>query len=629
MTTIYEKIIRIIQENAGITCSQIAEKVSLSTKTVYSKIKDLNAQLEGAKIVAKMGKGFYLDIFDEDKFQKCRSDYVSKTSPVPTGSKERISFIVKSLLLHDGYIKIETIADRLYTSRNTISTDLKEVESRLNNFDIKIKRKPGYGLTIEGTELNIRRCLISTIFRYKTDSLRLDIDNEIKRRIVEDVTRTLKRHNTNIAEYNFDNVIIHAYVAYLRNRYATPLDFGEKDIEQLKAIIGADYFEIAQDLVKTLEKSLSISFGDGEISYLAMHLGGKATINSDNLIINKRIEKLVMNILEYINDDLHLDFRNDLDLYLSLIQHIVPLDIRMRYSITARYPLTEHIISKYPLAYTIATSAASYLRSYYGNPLPEDETALLAVIFGLATDKRSKNKYNIAVICASGKGTAALFMRRFQEAFKPYIGEIYELNAIEVIGFDFKSHHIDYAFSTIDLRIPVPVPLIEVSIILDEQDIHHVHKVLDTGSNAFIRDYFKAEYFIPDLKAENKTEALTKIVDQLKTCKKVRNDYLASILQREELGQTEFGNQVALPHAMTPDDQTYVFTAILNKPLLWDENEVQVIFLISLSDNDRENNENIYRVITNYFSNKALIENTLKERTYSNMIEQLKIANSL
>ena len=49
----------------------------------------------------------------------------------------------------------------LYVSRSTITNDIRNVEDSLKSYHITLIRRPNYGLHIQGSEFDIRNCMIS------------------------------------------------------------------------------------------------------------------------------------------------------------------------------------------------------------------------------------------------------------------------------------------------------------------------------------------------------------------------------------------------------------------------------------------------------------------------------------
>ena len=56
-----------------------------------------------------------------------------------------------------------------------------------------------------------------------------------------------------------------------------------------------------------------------------------------------------------------------------------------------------------------------------------------------------------------------------------------------------------------------------------------------------------------------------------------------SVFKREEMSTTELGNMVAIPHAMSNDsEEAVVSVMILKKPILWENEKVQVVLLLNV-----------------------------------------------
>ncbi|MFB8732997.1 helix-turn-helix domain-containing protein [Bacillus sp. SL00103] len=76
---------------------------------------------------------------------------------VPVMPEERVRFIMRKLLLQQDYLKIDQLAEELFISRMTVSSDLKKDEL-LARYGMALVSKPGFGLKIEGDELQKRTC---------------------------------------------------------------------------------------------------------------------------------------------------------------------------------------------------------------------------------------------------------------------------------------------------------------------------------------------------------------------------------------------------------------------------------------------------------------------------------------
>lgn len=92
-------------------------------------------------------------------------------------------------------------------------------------------------------------------------------------------------------------------------------------------------------------------------------------------------------------------------------------------------------------------------------------------------------------------------------------------------------------------------------------------------------------------------------------------------MKREELGQTDFGNLAAMPHPYKLlEEETKVFVGVLEKPVQWTKNIVQVLFLTSIGKSD-DNLPVFYEVTAKVMGDKEGIERLIKEKQYHTLMD--------
>lgn len=631
-----KQLLDILKTNQIMTSSQISSIINLSEKTVRTRLKILSNELEqhGAMLIARPGSGFQMKINNEELFFNWYNKTMKTESMVPSTSSERVQYTLGFLLNSDEYIKLDDMAEMLFVSRNTIAADLKRVEYILNLYQLKINRKPNYGIRIEGSEFNRRICIGNCLYKNNMIQVEEQEQKEEVRKLSKIINKVAKKYRLRMTENVFENLISDAFIANNRIRQGHLMKYTQDKKDEMAQIIRDKAIYAANEMSEEIEKQIGVQYNEDEILYFALHLSGKVSSDSqgkygNNLVISSQIDELVLKMLNAIYDGLHLDFRNNLELRMSLNQHMVPLDIRLRYDILMENPLLDQIKTKYASSYTVAMTAASALKNYYQKEIPEDEIGYFAVLFALVMERKDKtiHKYNIVVVCASGRGTSQLFMYKYKQAFGQYINKIYELTVFDLEDLDFMSFGIDFVFTTIPLNINLPVPVYEVSLFLDSNEITNYQKIFEKGDQNFIYHYFSNDLFMPDLKAAHKGEAIKKICEFAKRKKRLPDDFYELVIKREEMGQTDFGNLVAIPHPYKViNDDKFVVVAILEKPIWWGHNDVQVIFLISLAQEDNQDIEQFYSVITNYLSDLDLVLETINNPSFSNLIVQLEKA---
>ena len=83
---------------------------------------------------------------------------------LPADSEERIDYLLALFLNREEYQKLEDLSEFLFVSPKTLSNEMKKVEYILSKFSLRIERRPHYGMRIEGTEVNKRRCILQHFF---------------------------------------------------------------------------------------------------------------------------------------------------------------------------------------------------------------------------------------------------------------------------------------------------------------------------------------------------------------------------------------------------------------------------------------------------------------------------------
>ena len=96
-----------------------------------------------------------------------------------------------------------------------------------------------------------------------------------------------------------------------------------------------------------------------------------------------------------------------------------------------------------------------------------------------------------------------------------------------------------------------------------------------------------------------KEELLNTIVGKLVEDKYAPEDFLESILEREELGQTNLNNILAIPHPMSlMAFKSVVPVAMIPNGIDWgDGHLVKFVFLFSITKQDYTNTEHIYDLL--------------------------------
>lgn len=592
------QIIKILQnQDEAISAKRIGFELGLSSRTIRNEIKNQNKNLNkvGLEINSFHRKGYQLNIVNEDLYY----DYLSKTieeknlvgNPIPKDSEGRVHYIIKKLLVSKDYIKSEDICDEIYISRSTFNNDFIKVKESLEYFNLHIESKPGYGMILRGSEIR-KRSAISMYF-YDMDSYSSIVVeqeentkyNEISNMLLE----LMHKHEFRLTDLGFKNLVTHIIIALIRleDNFAVPTPDGFEKIVQTEA------YDLSCELCDRLEKKYEVKLPESERLYIALHLSGKESsqhINANQISFEKN-RMLFDEMYQYINDNFGMDLSEDIDLFTSLSLHFEPMRHRLEYGLRIENPLLETIKQEQSEAFEVAIAASKIIEKHWGFSLSEEEIAYIALHFALSIDHyhNRSNLKNVLIVCASGVGSSQILLHKVKQQFASSLGqvevsELYSLDKVEIDTFDF-------VLTTVPIKKDLGIPILEVNYFLSSTDVRGISNLLSNENSNFdfIDKYFSNELFFADLQANTAEEAITLMCEEISKVKTVPNDFLSSVLEREAYSATEFGNQIALPHPMRAiTDETFVAIGVLEKPILWKNNYVRFVMLISVSKDSNE-----------------------------------------
>lgn len=622
-----------LSEEEYTTSDKLADMLKISLRTVRNRIKELNYSLKdcGAFIDAKPRYGYRISIRDSALYhefrEECKREYIA-TEQIPSTGKERVSYLLAYLLNHDDYVKSEMLMDFLYISKGTLTSTIKQVENMIAPFGLKLERRPGYGIRVMGDEFNIRRCMGEYLVHKR---LLRDFGEERQSGELDVLAKLIMEcadiYGIKFTESVFERFVNDIFIQIKRIRshhYSTVPQEGISGLRQRE--VG-----FIDEIQRRLSEQYGIEMPKSEQLYIAVHLAGKRmvgdqTANERNFIIQENINKLSVDMLETIYEQVGIDLRSNFELRMTLNQHLVPLDIRIRFGLPLANNMLDEIKEKYMMGYNIAAIAATVLHEYYHKPVAEDEIGYLALIFALAWEQMGLNKeirkFRILVVCNSGKGISRLLMYRFKQVFSDYISHIYVSDLQELSSFDFKQ--VDYVFTTVPIRQNIPVPIQEVGVFLEEKDLRNVRRVLESGCKGYLVHVYREEHFFAYISGNTREEVLEEMCRRIYAQRSFPSGLYESVMEREFLWSTDFGNQVAIPHPnkiMT--DETLIYVAILEKPIIWSRYPVQVVMLMLIGRLEGKELQDFYEMTTRFIADREAIDRLIEKRNYESLTEGL------
>lgn len=624
------KVLRYIKNRPGVFPDRLCEEFNVSDRTIRTYVKKLNTILEPAAYIQKArGGGYSLVVDDEEAFRSIAEGSASPgIGPIPSTPEGRVRYLLRDLLSRADWITLDDLSEILFVSRNAISNDLKQVEDELGRFDLTLERRPHYGIRVTGTEMSRRLCLANTALDgLMDDGSGVEGNRATLDTIASCVDGVIADEGFQINSAAYQNLMVHIAIAVRRIREGCYVPMEAEHIDRLRP---TREFAVAGCVAKGIEEAFDVKLPEEEVSYIAIHLAGKQSLyagteGNEGLVISDEVWDVVSEMLECIWDTYHFDFRGDLELRMNLARHIVPLAVRLKYRMRIDNPLLADIKERFPLAYSMGLDSSVILAEYYGNRLSDDEIGYIALAFALALERQKGEapRKNILVVCASGQGSAKLLEYRYRQEFGALVDRIVTCDVSHIDSIDMSG--IDYVFTTVPLNRSLPVPVREVSFFLDDADMRGVREALtEVDITGELAPFFSRDLFVTHLDVADRREAIAELCDLVSKHRDVPDGFLELVLRREELAQTSFGNQVAMPHSVRAvTDETFVCVGLLKHAVEWNGQAVRAVFLVSVSKAKDKKLDKFYRSISKLLTNKEAIQELVDTQTWETFAKLL------
>ena len=632
MNTRQNKIILELINFENETIANLAVTFNVSYRTIQNDIQQINSEIQNydACIITNTSNGVHIQIPDDYK-EKLLTDL----NDAACNENEQIIFaVLEQILYAEEYVKLDDLSERLFINRKSLSIYLKDVKKILSNYNLKLVSKPGYGLKLEqeegALETKIRRLIL--FCKHKNNKFYpITFSDELCKKVESIIRKYSDEYQYVTTQEGMEELKDGILIAATRIKQNKMNEYGEEVISYISEI---QEFSIAQKLVKEIGNILSIQYDVQETCYVARLLRAHRRLTKDDIEklqnnIRDELDELINSILNEIESKFQINLHNDLDLYIGLGMHLVPLISRIQFNVHLNNPIIEEVKRNYMLAFDMATTASKVIEDKFDIVLSEDEVGYLATHLNLALVRQNSEVQpkNILVVCSSGGGLAKLLEYKIKQNFGPMINDIDTCNMYELRNIDMSKY--DYVLTTVKLDYQPTKPTLQISHMLTSDDVKKVTNVLnETNSTKTLLDVSTNELFFNDIKAKSKEEVIEKICEKLKNKIPLQKDFVEQIFNREKVYSTEIGNGVVFPHPLVSTTPiTFISITVLNKPILWDNEMIQVVMVSNTKVGESAELQTMYDQFAQFVSNKQNIVELIKKpeyKTFKKLVEMEK-----
>ena len=598
-------------QNETLPQEELAQRLSVSTRTVRADITALNALLlhYGAQFILTRGSGYQLVIHDPTRYQTLEES-APKAQHIPRTAADRIHFLLVRFLTSAFSIKLEDLADAWFVSRATLQGDMVDVRERFQRYQLTLETRPRHGMKLFGSEVSIRACLTDLLWELSQQGPLNPLigeeafDASVPTLLAGVLQETLTRHHVRLTDAGERFICLYVAVAVRRVSEGYPLaDFSAEDV-------GQNVRDAARELANTMQQLAGKLLAPAEEEWLCVHLAARQVQDVDPGTISADDDEALVNyILRYINQQYNYNLLDDAQLHADLLTHIKTMITRVRYQIMIPNPLLENIKQHYPMAWDMTLAAVSSWGKYTPYAISENEIGFLVLHIGVGLERHYNIGYQrqpqVLLVCDTSNAMVrmieAILQRKYPQLEIAATLSQREYEQREEIAEDF-------VISTVRIS-EKEKPVVTIAPFPTDYQLDQIGKLVlvDRTRPWMLNKYFDEAHFqVIDTPMDQQALFAT-LCQQLQQEGFVGAEFHGSVVEREAIVSTMLGDGIALPHALgLLAKKTVVYTVIAPHGIAWGDETAHIIFLLAISKSEYEEAMAIYDIFVTFLRERAM-----------------------
>lgn len=598
-------------QNETLPQDELAQRLSVSTRTVRADISALNALLEvhGAQFILSRGNGYQLKVDDASRYQRLEVVH-PRGLRIPRSSQERVHYMVVRFLTSAVSLKLEDLADEWFVSRATLQGDMVDVREWLSRYHLTLETRPRHGMKLFGSEVAIRACLTDLLWDLSQQDAAgpLLVAEVLNAGVPEQLARVLHDIFTRFAIRLTDEgerfIRLYCAVSVRRISEGYPLpEFSADDVDERVRNAARKVVQVLQQMAG---KPLSLS----EESWLRVHIAARQVQDAAPSVINADDdETLVLYILRYINSHYNYNLLDDTRLHADLLTHIRTMITRVRYQIMIPNPLLDNIKQHYPMAWDMTLAAVSSWGKYTPYTISENEIGFLVLHIGVGLERHYNIGYQrnprVLLVCDAGNAMVRMIEAVLQRKYP-------QIEVAGTIGLrDYEQRDAvaeDFVISTARIA-GKDKPVVTIAPFPTDYQLEQIGKLVlvDRTRPWMLNKYFDAAHFRVINEPFDRQTLFRELCGQLEQEGFVDAAFLDSVVEREAIVSTMPGDGIALPHSLgLLAKKTVVYTVLAPQGIRWGDETAQVIFLLAISKSEYEEAMAIYDIFVTFLRERAV-----------------------
>lgn len=610
------EILNFFINNDALTLRELQTHFSVSRVTITKNIRELNEYLgDIAKINVNQSK-FYLVINNYSAIAKIQTNFLKKDLDFNDPSKRQATILKDLLKTTHGYVIVDDLADALAVSRGTINKDLRTLKESLAFYNVGIQTKTNKGIRLvvqkDYSYAVIARNLVGKYYELETtwDSLTdAKLSNLIKQLDTSNDTVTMIKRNISVISWlrKYD-VQVETPIAYYHQLLAQPVTAALRELTM--SIVGH-------------------SLSAGEWEFISYPLNIKKLPLDDKALVKRALTDvgdLMQGIFPKIKKklDINLDFDR---LLVELQYHLLFLINRAIFGVKSEGFISADMLNKYPVSTELAQETLTSIAQKLGIKIKNQEVGYLTVYFQMELEEymAAPTIHRVALVRPISNS-----MKRFiAEQLKDLLNDSLQVdvfNSAEELAKSPEKYLLIFSNGFLAGNAPMQsAPVIRLNAVFNQGTLRERLQIslVDEAVNQGL-----CKFDVTKLDSQlSYTTGVEQLINQEIDKGQLTKEFLHDWSEREKLSSNIFGDGVALPHVIDKSglDRILVTVGLFDKPVVFDNQKVNVVFLVAIPYKLDANlsrilsqvydlirsiatNSNIFNNLKNYDEHRGLIQ---------------------
>lgn len=625
--------------------SYFAKELNVSKRTIHSYINEMEKRIEyfDCEIKRTPGKGIVL-IGSPKQKEALLKHFEKERYPIDLSPVERRQAILYRFLQGESN-SYSDLSEDYYVSRSTIVSDIKWIK------ECYLSEETDFHSNREGTYLKISERAIQNIWGKLIADQFEEEKGYVPVKLTEyamffserypgskDMIIEIEKHASHLAQTfqlaDYYMVSLFENLLLLSMRIDAGFHHEKEEGYLFERVGNLDTYVIAGEIAERLSTQLDLEFAPEDIVYLNECFIANGLREADTSEYSIRYEEIVDRLIQKFSTVLDLDLSKDKKLRKGLLNHLIPMYFRIQQEISLPNPYIQEIKRQYSMMFHLTWFLLVDLEQELNKRIPEDEIGFMMVHFQSALE-RNRDIKKIIIVSQTGVLTSELLEMRVKKALPSiHVYETISENELERVDLT----KVDVVLSTIQLEVE-GVDMLEISSIPTDEELQVVSRYITqqfSEKNSFqlghayaqkehsLKQYISRQHIYKEESWQSSEEIIKGLVEPLIKLEYVSEEYLGSVLGREQLSSTAFETGVAIPHG-NPEfvRETSISVYVSDQKISWGEEKVDVVILFSIAKEDISELRTIIEPIYEVMYSREQVERIFKEHSVEGIYHYL------